>query len=67
VINFCGTGLRDFCAFSEVKIKNSFYRHKEVHKFTWEGRGTRPRVEYVIISDRLKSNTENKSFHMQRN
>ena len=40
------------------KIKNSFYRHKDIHKFTWEARGTRSIIDYIIINDRLKSNIE---------
>ena len=53
-----GAALRDFCAFNELKITNSFYRHKDIHKFTWEARGTRSIIDYVIINDRLKSNIE---------
>jgi len=29
-----------------------------VHKFTWEARGTRSIIDYIIIKDRLKSNIE---------
>jgi len=48
--------LRDFCAFNKLKITNSFYRHKDIHKFTWEASWTRSIIDYVIINDRLKSN-----------
>ena len=37
---------------------NSFYRHKDVHKFTWEARRTRSIIDYIIINDRLNSNIE---------
>ena len=29
-----------------------------VHKFTWEARGTRSIIDYIIINDRLKSDIE---------
>ena len=50
--------MRDFCAFNELKIKNSFYRHKDIHKFTWEVRETKSVIDYIIINDRLKSKIE---------
>jgi exonuclease III len=58
VINYSGTALRDFSAFNKLKITNSFYRHKNMHKFTWEARGSRSIIDYIIINDRLKSNIE---------
>ena len=56
--NHNGAALRDFCAFNKLKITNSFYRHKDLHKFTWEARGTKSVIDYIIINDRLKSNIE---------
>ena len=41
-----------------MKKTNSFYRHKDKHKFTWEARGTKSIIDYIIINDRLKSNIE---------
>jgi len=55
--NHNGAVLRDFFfAFNKLKITNSFYRHKDIHKFTWEASWTRSIIDYVIINDRLKSN-----------
>jgi len=48
--------LGDFSAFNKLKITNSFYRHKDIHKFTWEARWTVSIIDYEIINDRLKSN-----------
>jgi len=31
--------LIDFCALNNLKIMNTFFKHKEIHKFTWEARG----------------------------
>jgi len=58
VTNHNGAALRDFCAFNKLKITNSFYRHKDIHKFTWEARGTKSIIDYIIINDRIKSNIE---------
>jgi len=56
--NHTGATLRYFCAFNKLKITNSFYRHKDKHKFTWKARGTKSVIDYIIINDRLKSNME---------
>jgi len=58
VTNHNGAALREFCAFSKLKITNPFYRHKDIHKFTWEARGTKSIIDYIIINDRLKSNID---------
>ena len=58
VTNHNGLALRDFCAFNKLKITNSFYRHKDIHKFMWGARGTKSVIEYIIINDTLRSNIE---------
>ena len=52
------SSIERFCAFNKLKITNSFYRHKDVHKFTWEARRTKSIIDYIIINDGLKSNIE---------
>ena len=52
-MNHNRAALRDFCTFNELKITHSFYRHKDIHKFTWEARGTKSVIDYIIIKDRL--------------
>jgi endonuclease/exonuclease/phosphatase family metal-dependent hydrolase len=58
VMNHNRETLRDFCAFNKLKIRNSFYRHKDIHKFTWEVTKTRSVIDFIIINERLKSNIE---------
>jgi len=58
VMNHSGAALRDFCAFNKLKITNSSYKHKDIHKFTWEARGTKSIIDYILTNDRLKSNIE---------
>jgi len=38
-LNSNGRKLIDFCTFSNLKIMNTLFKHKEIHKFTWEARG----------------------------
>jgi len=52
------SSIEGFCAFNKLKITNSFYRHKYIYKFTWEARGTKSIIDYIIINDRLKNNIE---------
>ena len=59
-----GATLSDFCALNKFKMKkkkkNLFYRHKDIHKFTWDARGNKSIIDYIIIDDRLVSNIEEK-------
>jgi hypothetical protein len=55
VTNHNGAAFRDVCAFKTLKIINSFYRHKDIHKCTWEARETKSIIDYIIINTRLKN------------
>jgi len=61
-MNHNGATLRDFCAFNKLKITNSFYRHKVIHKFTLEARGSKSIIAYMIINDRLKATSKIQEF-----
>ena len=63
VMNHNGAALRYFCAFNKLKITNSFYRHKDIHKFTLEARGTTSIIEKIIINDRLKRNCDKRQYY----
>ena len=39
--------LRDFCIY-ELRITNSFYKHKDVYRFTWKKRGSNSIIDYTI-------------------
>ena len=57
-----GAALRDFCTFNKLKITNSFYRQTNIHKYTWEARGTKSVIDYIIINDRLKRTLKIQEF-----
>ena len=50
--------LREFCAFNKLTITNSFYRNKDIDKFTWKARGSKSIIGYIIINNILKNNIE---------
>jgi len=39
-----------FCTFNNLKIMNTFFKHKEIHKFTWEARRVKSIVDYFITN-----------------
>jgi len=47
--------LIDFCTFNNLKIMNTFFKHKEIHKFTWEARGYKSINDYFITN--MKTST----------
>ena len=52
-LNDNGEVLREFATFNELKITNTFFRKKEIHKYTWSSRGLRSLIDYIIISKKL--------------
>jgi len=49
-LNSNGRKLIDFCTFSNLKIMNTFFKQKEIHKFTWEARGHKSIIDYFITN-----------------
>ena len=49
-LNNNGRKLIDFCTFNNLKIMNTFFKHKEIHKFTWEARGHKSIIDYFITN-----------------
>ena len=52
-LNSNGRKLIDFCTFNNLKIINTFFKHKEIHKFTWEARGHKSIIEYFITNMKI--------------
>jgi len=40
----------DFCTFNNLKIMNTFFKHKEIHKFTWEARGHKSFIDDFVTN-----------------
>ena len=55
-INRNGKHLRDWCSFNNMRITNTFFRHKEIHKFTWEARGTKSIIDYIMANEKMWPN-----------
>ncbi|GFG33266.1 hypothetical protein Cfor_04003 [Coptotermes formosanus] len=49
-LNDNGEHLREFCACIKLRIKNSFFKRKDIHKFTWAERGSNSIIDYVIAN-----------------
>ncbi|XP_049784084.1 craniofacial development protein 2-like [Schistocerca cancellata] len=49
-----GKQLLDFCASMGLVITNSFFKHKNIHRYTWEGRGTRSVIDYIITDQEFR-------------
>ena len=41
------------CSFKEFRIVNSFFRHKDVHRFTWQVRNTQSVKDYAIRKEEM--------------
>ena len=42
--------LIDFCIFNNLKIMNTFFKYKEIHKFIWEASGHKLIIDYFITN-----------------
>lgn len=53
ILNENGKMLQNFAVFNEYKITNSFFRHKEIHKYTWAARGLKSIIDYILSNTKL--------------
>ena len=60
VRNESGEQLLRFCAVNEMLVANSWYQHREIHKYTWvcPGRELRSIIDYFLVrkGDRVRVN-----------
>ena len=52
-INNNGHKLKEFASVNELKITNTCFRHKEIHKMTWSARGYRFVIDYILTNKKL--------------
>jgi hypothetical protein len=53
IINTNGKQLRDFCMYNNLRITNTYYPHKDIHKYTWAERGNRSIIDYTIANEKI--------------
>jgi len=49
-LNSNGRKLIDFCTINNLKIMNTFFKHKEINKFTCEAKGHKSIIDYFKTS-----------------
>jgi hypothetical protein len=54
-LNRNGCELRDFATYNNLKITNTFFGKKDIHKYTWAARGLRSVIDYIIVNRNLSS------------
>jgi hypothetical protein len=54
-INRNGPTLREFASFNDLKITKTFFRKKEIHKYTWSARGSKSTIDYIIVNRRINN------------
>jgi len=54
-LNNNGRKLIDFCTFNNLKIMITFFKYKDIHKFTWEARGHKSIIDYFIRYMKISS------------
>jgi hypothetical protein len=61
-LNNNGSTFRDFCTFNNFKVTNTFFRHKNINKYTWEARGSKSVIDYVVIVKKPKNNIDTRVY-----
>ena len=51
--NSNGSKLNDFASVNELKITNTFFRHKEIHKMIWSAQVYRSIIDYILTNKKL--------------
>ena len=62
-LNLQGRLLLDFCSYSALAIMNTFFRHKDIHKYTWYKSGDKTTQRSIIdifaVTDNLRQTITN--------
>jgi len=51
--NSNGHKLKESASVNELKITNTFFRHKQIHKMKWSARGYRSIIDYILTNKKL--------------
>lgn len=52
-VNKNGMKLQEFAVFNNLKVTNTFFRKKLIHKFTWANGNCRSLIDYIIANQRI--------------
>ncbi len=53
-LNAYGKELRQFATMNHLEISNTFFRKRDIHKYTWSARGLRSIIDYFFINDKMR-------------
>jgi hypothetical protein len=53
VLNKNRKTLRNFATFNKLTVTNTFFRHKDIHKYTSTSRGYRTIIDYILVNRKL--------------
>jgi hypothetical protein len=53
-VNNNGKKLIDFCTLNNMRIMNSFFKHRDIHEFTWPARGSKSVIDYSIANEKAE-------------
>jgi len=57
-----GHKLKEFASVNELKITNTFFRHKEIHKMMWSAQCYRSITDYILTNKKLSSLVSDTKF-----
>lgn len=52
-LNNNGRQLRELVTMNSLKITNTFFKKRDINKFTWAARGYRSIIDYIIVNQKL--------------
>jgi len=53
-INNNGHKLKECASVNELKLTNTFFTHKEIHKMTWSSRSYRSIIDYILANNNYR-------------
>ncbi len=55
-LNNNGKKLIEFAIYNELRITNTFFKHRNIRKFTWTARGSASIIDYVLANNKTWTN-----------
>jgi histidinol phosphatase-like PHP family hydrolase len=45
--------LIDFVVYNNLRFMNTFFNHKNIHKYTWSARNSKSMIDYFIANEKI--------------